>query len=128
MKKIFYVIAACAVMALTSCNNGLSPEGQKAWDNFKQLAATFESMEACDASYADEAALAEGHAAFVEATKKMQDYALEITPEQADSFKTMCETCAATIQKAQEAIQTRVEVEQAAEEIEQAAEEVESEE
>ena len=119
MKKIFYVIAACAVMALTSCNNGLSPEGQKAWDNFKQLAATFESMEACDASYADEAAFAEGHAAFVEATKTMQE---------ADSFKTMCETCAATIQKAQEAIQTRVEVEQAAEEIEQAAEEVESEE
>ena len=124
MKKLFFVLAAGALM-MVSCNSGLSPEGQKAWDNFKQLAATFESEEAIEANYADEASFKAGHEAFVEATKKIQDYVLEITPEQADSFKTMCEACAPVIQKANEMLQAKEEIEAAAEEPEEAAEEVE---
>ena len=124
MKKLFFVIAAGALM-MVSCNNGLSPEGQKAWDNFKQLAATFESEEAIEANYADEEAFKAGHASFVEATKKIEDFVLEITPEQADSFKTMCEQCAPVIQKAQELLQAKDQLEEAAQELDEAAEEVE---
>lgn len=121
MKKIFYVLAAGALM-MVSCNSGLSPEGQEAWNNFKQLAATFESAEAIDANYADEAAFKAGHEAFVEATKKMQDFALEITPEQADSFKNMCETCAPVIENAAQLILAKQNLEEAGVELEEVAE------
>ena len=44
MKKFIYAIAAGALMA--SCiQQGLDAEGQKAWDNFKEISATFETTE-----------------------------------------------------------------------------------
>jgi len=99
MKKIFYVIAAGALM-MVSCNNGLSPEGQKAWNEFKELSAKFESEEAADASFQSSEEFAEGVKQWSEAAKKMQDYVLEITPEQADSFQKIAEKCEPVIKKA----------------------------
>jgi hypothetical protein len=109
MKKIFYVIAAGALL-MVSCNKGLSPEGQKAWNEYKELSAKFESEEAVEANFQNAGEFSEAVKQWGEAAKKMQDYILEITPEQADSFQKIAESCepiikkvTATMQQAQEA-------------------------
>ena len=98
MKKIFYVIAAGALM-MVSCNNGLSPEGQKAWNEYKELSAKFESEEAIEANFQNSEEYAAALKQWGEAAKKMQDYILEITPEQADSFQKIAEKCEPVIKK-----------------------------
>ena len=125
MKKIIFAIAAGAMM-LVSCNNeGLSPEGQKAWDNFKDLAATFESVEAADANYDSAEDHDAGYAEFKAAVDNIQNYATEISETQADSFQTMCETCAATYAQSKEMIQAADEIEEAADELDEMEEEEE---
>ena len=123
MKKMIVMVAVGALM-LVSCNNGLSEEGQKAWDNFKDLEATFESLEAADANYDSMEELNAGYEAFSEASTNMAQYVFQITEEQADSFKTICENCAAVYQQAQEMSQAADEIDEAADEFEDAADEL----
>ena len=98
MKKIFYAIAAGA-MLMVSCNNGLSPEGQKVWNEYKELSAKFESEEAVDANFQNSEEYAEALKKWSETAQKMQEYVLEITPEQADSFQKIAEKCEPVIKK-----------------------------
>ena len=98
MKKIFYAIAA-GVMLMVSCNNGLSPEGQKVWNEYKELSAKFESEEAVDANFQNSEEYAEALKKWSETAQKMQEYVLEITPEQADSFQKIAEKCEPVIKK-----------------------------
>ena len=90
MKKIFFVIAAGALM-MVSCNKSLSPEAQKAWDSFKEASAKLESEEAVDA--------------WNDAAQKMKDFATEFSTEQADSFASITAKCAPVIEKASQLLQ-----------------------
>jgi len=98
MKKMIVMVAVGAMM-LVSCNNGLSEEGQKAWEKFKDLAANFESVEVADATFESAEDFEATYAEFQEASTDMASYVFEITEAQADSFKNICETCAATYQQ-----------------------------
>jgi len=98
MKKMIVMVAVGAMM-LVSCNNGLSEEGQKAWEKFKDLAANFESVEVADATFESAEDFEATYGEFQEASTDMASYVFEITEAQADSFKNICETCAATYQQ-----------------------------
>ena len=104
MKKIFFVIAAGALM-MVSCNKSLSPEAQKAWDNFKEASAKFESEEAVDAAFENAEEYSAGLKAWSEATQKLKDYATEFTPEQTDSMEKIVAKCQPVIQKMSEMMQ-----------------------
>ena len=98
MKKMILMVAFGAMM-LVSCNNGLGEEGQKAWNKFKDLAAKFESVEAAEANFESAEDCEATYAEFQEASTDMAQYVFQITEAQADSFKNICETCAATYQQ-----------------------------
>lgn len=98
MKKMIVMVALGAMM-LVSCNNGLSEDGQKAWNKFKDLAAKFESVEAADANFETAEEFEAAYAEFTEASTDMTQYVFQITEAQADSFKTMCDASAATYQQ-----------------------------
>ena len=97
MKKIFFVIAAGALM-LVSCGK-MSPEAQKAWNNFKEASAKFESEEAVDANFNTAEEYSEGLKAWSEATQKLKDYTTEFSTEQADSMEKIVAKCKPVIEK-----------------------------
>lgn len=99
MRKLIYVIAAGALM-MVSCNEGLSPEGQKVWNHFKEISAQFESEEAFEASFDDVDSYVEALKDWGETAAEMQNYMLEISPEQADSFEAITNRCAPVVEKA----------------------------
>ena len=104
MKKIFYVIVAGAMM-MVACNSGLSPEGQKNWDKFKDLCSKLESEEAIDANFETQEEFTAAVKEWGEAAQKMKDYMLEVTPEQADSFEKLAEKCAPVVEKVSQMMQ-----------------------
>lgn len=104
MKKIFFVIAAGALM-MVSCNKSLSPEAQKAWDSFKEASAKLESEEAVDANFQSPEEFAAGVKAWNDAAQKMKDFATEFSTEQADSFASITAKCAPVIEKATQLLQ-----------------------
>ena len=122
MKKIFYVIALGAVM-MVSCNSGLSPEGQKNWDKFKELSAKFESEEAVDANFESAEEFSAAVKEWNEAAQNMKNYVTEITPEQADSFEALANKCAPVLEKVSKMMQQAAEA--GAEEAEEGEEEAE---
>ena len=103
MKKIFFVIAAGALM-LVSCGK-MSPEAQKAWNNFKEASAKFESEEAVDANFQSPEEFTAGVKAWNDAAQKMKDFATEFSTEQADSFASITAKCAPVIEKATQLLQ-----------------------
>ena len=85
MKKFIYAIAAGALMA--SCiQQGLDAEGQKAWDNFKEISATFETTEIAYDTYETAEDFNAACKAWSEATQAMAPYMLSMTSEQLDSL------------------------------------------
>ena len=100
MKKIFFVLAAGAM--LMSCGGALSPEAQKAWDNFKELSSKLETEEAVDANFESSEDFAQAVKEWGEVGAALKNYATEFSEAQVDSMASMSEKCAAVIKKAQE--------------------------
>lgn len=100
MKKIFFVLVAGAMMM--SCGGSLSPEGQKAWNDFKELSSKLESEEAVDANFESADEFAQAVKEWGEVGDKLKNFATEFSEAQVDSMASMSEKCAAVIKKAQE--------------------------
>lgn len=119
MKKIFFVLVAGAMMM--SCGGSLSPEGQKAWNDFKELSSKLESEEAVDANFETAEEFSAAVKEWNEAAQNMKNYVTEITPEQADSFEALANKCAPVLEKVSKMMQQAAEA--ATEEAEEGEEE-----
>ena len=124
MKKIIFSIAIVTMLA--SCiQQGLNAEGQKAWDKFKELSATFETTTTAYDNYETEEDFNAACAAWSKAVDDMAIYVIDLTPEQLDSFNVMAETVGATVKQVQEEVNAPAEPAEGEEEVEEEVAEVE---
>jgi len=100
MKKVIFSFAIAAMMA--SCiQKGLNEEGQKAWEKFKEISATFESTTTAYDTYETQEDFNAACAAWSKAVDDMAPYVIDLYPEQLDSFNVMSETVGATVKQVQ---------------------------
>jgi hypothetical protein len=124
MKKVIFSFAIVAMMA--SCiQKGLNAEGQKAWEKFKELSATFESTTTAYDTYETQEDFNAACAAWSEASKDMSAYLFDMTPEQLDSFNVTVEKVGAVVQQVQEEVNAQAETVDEEEVVEDVEEEVE---
>ena len=124
MKKIIFSIAIVTMLA--SCiQQGLNAEGQKAWDKFKELSATFETTTTAYDNYETEEDFNAACAAWSKAVDDMAIYVIDLTPEQLDSFNVMAETVGATVKQVQAEVNAPAEPADDEEEVEEEEIEVE---
>ena len=103
MKKVIFSFAIAAMMA--SCiQQGLSAEGQQAWEKFKELSATFETTTTAYDTYETADEFNAACAAWSEATQAMMPYMLDLTPEQLDSLNKMTDQVGAVVKQIQEEV------------------------
>ena len=101
MKKVIFSFAIVAMMA--SCiQKGLNAEGQKAWEKFKEISATFESTTTAYDTYETQEDFNAACAAWSKAVDDMAPYVIDLYPEQLDSFNVTVEKVGAVVKQIQE--------------------------
>ena len=101
MKKVIFSFAIAAMMA--SCiQKGLNEEGQKAWEKFKEISATFESTTTAYDTYETQEDFNAACAAWSKAVDDMAIYVIDLTPEQLDSFNVTVEKVGAVVKQVQD--------------------------
>ena len=101
MKKVIFSFAIVAMMA--SCiQKGLNAEGQKAWEKFKEISATFESTTTAYDTYETQEDFNAACAAWSKAVDDMAPYVIDLYPEQLDSFNVTVEKVGAVVKQVQD--------------------------
>ena len=101
MKKVIFSFAIAAMMA--SCiQKGLNAEGQKAWEKFKEISATFESTTTAYDTYETQEDFNAACAAWSKAVDDMAPYVIDLYPEQLDSFNVTVEKVGAVVKQVQD--------------------------
>ena len=96
MKKVLISFAIVAIMA--SCiQQGLDAEGQKAWEKFKELSATFETTTTAYDTYETADDFNAACEAWSAATRALEPYMIDMKPEQLDSCNQIMEQVGAVV-------------------------------
>ncbi len=128
MKKLVFVAVAAIAMVFASCGKKLSPEAEKAWADFKEVAAQLDSDEKIDKIESMEQ-FTELNKKWLEANKAMLDNSVEyaaVKPEIVDSMETIANKVNSQIQKVTEMLKAANELNAAANELDEAAENIEA--
>ena len=128
MKKLLFVAVAALAMVFASCGKKLSPEAEKAWADFKEVASKLDSQEKIESleTIEDFTAL---NARWLEVNKAMLDKSVEIAaakPELIDSMEIIANKVNPVIQKTGELLKAAGEAQAAGEDLEAAGEDLEA--